>query len=137
MGRLLKDSARPQIVLVVGDGRGPMMWYLWVKGTWVPHAVMDVDSGHSLQLVDFDGDGNLDIFSAEMRLGGRDPDARLQVLLGDGQGRFEPMVIARGIGLHESKMADLDGNGTLDVLGKPYDFDTPRLDVWLNMGGAR
>ena len=137
VGRLLKDSARPQIVLVVGDGRGPMMWYEWVKGTWVPHAVIAVDSGHSLQLVDFDGDGNLDIFSAEMRLGGRDPDARLQVLLGDGQGRFEPMVIARGIGLHESKMADLDGNGTLDVLGKPYDFDTPRLDVWLNMGGAR
>ena len=28
------------------------------------------------------------------------------------------------------------GNGTLDVPGKPCDFDTPRLDVWLNLGPA-
>jgi len=31
-------------------------------------------------------------------------------------------------------MVDLDGNGTLDILGKPYNWNTPRLDIWLNMG---
>ena len=27
--------------------------------------------------------------------------------------------------------ADIDGDGTLDILGKPYDWDVPRIDVWL------
>jgi hypothetical protein len=88
-------------------------------------------------LLDFDSDGNLDIFCAEMRLNGRDPNAHIYILLGDGHGNFKPTVVAQGIGLHESKMADLDGNGTMDILGKPYDFETPRLDIWLNMGLRR
>ena len=122
------------MVLVAGDGKGPLLWYEWVKGAWVSHKILDVDSGHSLQLLDFDGDGNLDIFSAEMRLYGRDPNAHVYILLGDGQGNFTTTVVAQGFGLHESKLADLDGNGTLDVLGKPFDWQTPRLDIWLNMG---
>jgi hypothetical protein len=40
-------------------------------------------------------------------------------------------VLAASGGLHERRTADLDGN---DVLGKPYDFETPRLDTWLNLG---
>jgi len=31
-------------------------------------------------------------------------------------------------------VADLDGNGTLDILEKPYNWDAPRVDVWLNRG---
>ena len=133
-GYLKKGTTRPQVVLVAGDGKGPLLWYEWVKGAWVSHKILDVDSGHSLQLLDFDGDGNLDIFSAEMRLYGRDPNAHVYILLGDGQGNFTTTVVAQGFGLHESKLADLDGNGTLDVLGKPFDWQTPRLDIWLNMG---
>ncbi len=133
-GYFIKGTPRPQVLFVVGDGKGPMMLYNWEKGTWAARKTMDVDSGHSLEALDFDGDGNLDIFCAEMRLGGRDPNARVMILFGDGKGNFEPMIVARGIGLHESKIADLDGNGTPDILGKPYDFDTPRLDIWLNQG---
>jgi len=32
---------------------------------------------------------------------------------------------------------DIDGDGDLDVLGKPYNWDVPRLDVWINEGPAR
>ena len=128
-------GGRPEVVLVVGDGEGPLMWYDWVKGRWTPHQALDtVHNGHSLALVDFDGDGNLDIFCAEMRLNGGNPDAKIYILTGDGKGNFRPTVVATGYGNHESKMADLDGNGTLDILGKPYNWDTPRLDIWLNMG---
>ena len=31
---------------------------------------------------------------------------------------------------------DLDGDGRLDILSKPYNWDTPRVDVWLNRGLA-
>jgi hypothetical protein len=35
---------------------------------------------------------------------------------------------------HESKIADLDGDGDYDILDKPYGWQTPRLDIWLNEG---
>jgi len=31
-------------------------------------------------------------------------------------------------------VADLDGDGDLDILNKPYTWETPRVDVWLNHG---
>ena len=133
----LRKGGRPEVVLVVGDGKGPLMWYEWVKGTWKSHAIAEVTDGHSLAIVDFDGDGNLDIFCAEMRLNGGNPDSQIRIFLGDGKGGFVPKVVARGYGSHESKMADLDGNGTLDVLSKPYNWETPRLDIFLNLAAPR
>jgi hypothetical protein len=128
----LKKGGRPEVVLVVGDGEGPLLWYEWVKGTWVAHKLLEVTSGHSLALADFDGDGNLDIFCAEMRLSGGNPDSKIYILYGDGNGNFETTIVDRGYDLHESRAADLDGNGTLDILGKPYNGDVPRVDVWLS-----
>ncbi len=129
----LRKGGRPEVVLVVGDGEGPLHWYEWVKGTWVAHKLLDVTSGHSLQLADFDGDGYLDIFCAEMRLDGGNPESKIYILYGDGNGNFTTTIVDRGYDLHESKVADLDGNGTLDILGKPYNFETPGLNVWLRI----
>ncbi len=130
----LVNGGRPEILFVVGDGKGPLIWYEWVKGTWVSHKGLEVDNGHSLALVDFDKDGNLDVFLGEMRLGGGNPGAKGYILLGDGAGNFETTVFSEGIEHHESKIADLDGNGTLDILQKVYHTGAPRLDIWLNMG---
>lgn len=69
-----------------------------------------------------------------MRLNGGNPDAHNRLLLGDGKGGFRIVEVSTGIGLHESKIADLDGNGDLDILGKPYNWETPRLDIFLNEG---
>lgn len=131
-GQLI-EGGRPEIVLVVGDGVAPLMLYEWRKGTWSPQVILpEVDNGHSLAVLDFNGDGHLDIFNAEMRLDGGNPDAKNLILLGDGQGNFTTLQISSGIGLHESKIADLDGDGDFDILGKPYNWQTPRLDIWLN-----
>ncbi len=126
------EGGRPEVALVVGDGVGPLLLYEWVKGTWKPRTLLDrVDNGHSLAAVDFDGDGHLDIFCAEMRLDGGNPDSKTYILLGDGKGNFRPTIVARGFDNHESKIADLDGHGTLDILGKPYNYRTPDLNIWL------
>lgn len=56
-GQLIKGG-RPEVVLVVGDGVAPMMLYEWRKGTWIgKELIHEVDCGHSLAIVDFDGDG--------------------------------------------------------------------------------
>jgi hypothetical protein len=131
-GQLI-EGGRPEIVLVVGDGEGPLVMYEWVKGVWKPRILIErIDNGHSLAVLDFDGDGHLDIFCAEMRLNGGNPESKIYLLLGDGKGNFRRTVVATGFDSHESKVADLDGNGTLDILGKPYNHQTPGLDIWLN-----
>ncbi len=62
------EGGRPEIVLVVGDGIAPMVLYEWRKGTWTPQIILpEVDNGHTIDVVDFNHDGHLDIFSGEMR----------------------------------------------------------------------
>lgn len=127
-------GGRPEVVLVAGDGTAPMVLYEYQDGTWQSRVIVDeVVDGHSVTVADFNGDGHPDIFNAEMGLG-NDPNPEAYLLLGDGNGGFTKQIIQQGVGLHESRLVDLDGNGSLDVLGKPYTWDAPRLDIWLNEG---
>ena len=93
--------------------------------------------GHSLQVADIDGDGHLDIFAAEMAKwteSAKTPDnpkATAWIFYGDGEGHFRKTIFATGIGFHEARAADLDGDGRIDILDKPYNWETPRIDVWL------
>jgi hypothetical protein len=84
--------------------------------------------------VDFNHDGNLDLFCAEQRLNGANPDSKIYFFFGDGKGGFRPSVVATGYDSHESRVADLDGNGTLDLLIKPYNYQTPGFNILLNTG---
>ncbi|HMN29174.1 MAG TPA: VCBS repeat-containing protein, partial [Caldilineaceae bacterium] len=129
----LKTGGAPEVVLVAGDTTGPLKWYERKGTSWTSHTLLDVvDHGHTLDVVDANGDGHLDIFVGEMRLDGGNADAKLWLWLGDGAGNFTKTEVATGYDNHESRIADLDGDGDLDILGKPYNFGTPRVDIWLN-----
>ena len=137
VGDLIKGG-RPEIVLGSGDGVGPLNLYQWDGQTWIKRTLIDtVDHGHTLQVADIDGDGNLDIFCAEMsswsRYRKQNPDCKTWLLYGDGKGKFE-IAELKGVGHHESKLGDLDGDGDIDILQKPFEKGIPRIDVWLNRG---
>lgn len=134
-GQLIQGG-RPEVVFVCGDCNGPLRLYEWNGSAWIGRNLLgnNVDHGHSLAVDDLNGDGHLDIFVAEMRLNGGNSNAHMWLLAGDSNGNFTQTEIANGYGNHESKVADLDGDGDLDILGKPYNWQTPRLDIWLNGG---
>ncbi|MGH9403937.1 MAG: FG-GAP repeat domain-containing protein, partial [Terriglobia bacterium] len=143
-GKFIKHSSGAQVVFDSGDGCGELNWYERRDGkTWVPHNLLDeeVIHGHTLRVADIDGDGNLDIFCAEMSKWCNwtrtvdYPRARLWIFYGDGRGAFEKVTIARGgHGTHEARLADFNGDGKLDIIGKPYMAGAPGVDIWLNPG---
>jgi hypothetical protein len=142
-----KPGKYPQIVIAPGDGIGPLRFYE-CRGDptnpsdWTGRDLLerDVVHGHSLQIGDINGDGRLDIFAAEMAKWSRadappdNPDATAWIFFGLGNGQFVKTVFLQREGWHEARLADLDGDGDLDLLNKPYTWDTPRIDVWLQNG---
>ncbi len=126
-----------EVVFQPGDADGRLQWYEWRDGEWRGHKLLDEDiiHGHSLDVADIDADGNLDIFSAEMGQWGskvvKNKPSKIRLFFGDGRGDFVEEIVAEGFGNHESRIADLDGDGDLDILGKPYNWRAPRVDIWL------
>ena len=136
----LKRGGRPELVIAPGDRDGKLRWYELVGAKWVAHDLLDgVIHGHSLQIGDVNGDGHLDILCGEMRKWGPKDNAgaRMWVLYGDGAGKFTATELPAGYGHHEAKLADLDGDGRLDILDKPYIQETPAVHVWLNRAAPR
>jgi hypothetical protein len=136
-------------VVSPGDGQGPVIWYECVgnpedSAAWKGHdlAGRTLIHGHSLQVADINGDGNLDIFVAEMakwtesKKEPDNPNAQAFIFYGDGKGNFRKTIFLTGFGFHEARVADLDGDGKMDILSKPYNWKTPRIDIWLQKGSG-
>ena len=145
-----KPSKYPQIVIAPGDGSGPLMMFECTgdplnSSDWHGTKLLsrDMIHGHTLELGDVNGDGNLDILAAEQGKWNRgpeeldNPDATAWILYGDGKGGFTTNVLDQHEGWHDGKLADFDGDGDLDVLQKPYAWDAPRVDLWLNNGTGK
>jgi hypothetical protein len=139
-----------QVVIAPGDGIGPLKWFECTgdpqdSKSWQGHdlAGRDLIHGHSLAVADIDGDGYLDIFAAEMakwqekQTKSDNPNAKAWIFYGNGKGDFRLTEFATGMGFHEARAADLNGDGLIDILDKPYNWEVPRVDVWLQVPRPR
>ena len=140
-----EDDIRPAIGDVDGDGAtdivlapaedvtGPVMWVAgpeWTAQTTIDPD--DLDGNHTLEVADFDGDGQLDVMAAEMHIGG----GRVLVYTND-DGAWTRHVVSTD-GSHNARIVDLDGDGRPDIVGKNFD-GAKAVEAWINTstpGGA-
>jgi len=133
VGNIYGDG-RPEIVLSEGENTSarlawftPPLWNAHVLNSTLFHP-------HSLAIADFDGDGLNDVFTGEMGLG-TNLNPKLFVYRNKGDGSFEQVVISQGVPTHEAKVADIDGDGRPDIVGKTCDDQTNHVDIWFNETG--
>lgn len=113
---------------LLGDHMGRVAWF--DPPDWEPHVLRDdLYCPHTLQLADLDGNGQIDIYVAEMGLDTNDASAKHLVFQNTGGGEFVETAAESGVPTHEAKIVDIDGNGTLAVLGKSYEPNV-HVDVW-------
>jgi hypothetical protein len=127
----LDGDGTAEIVLAeaeYGDGRVGVFKSTTGGASWTEHLLAEGPFyfPHTLQVVDLDGDGRLDILVAEMSHGGfgAEPHLRPRFLAYRNQGgspeSWEASLLHEGIGSHEAKAADFDGDGELEVVGKSW-----------------
>ena len=129
----MNKDGRPDVVLTVSEGKGGLSWFESPTnprtGTWVEHPIEKgtLEGAHSLQVADIDGDGELDVLTAEMHTSGK---KRVLVYLNK-KGSFEPHVLAR-TGSHNMRVGDIDGDGDIDIVGKNYGGPGRVIEMWEN-----
>ena len=126
----LNGDGRQDVVVNSGDGTGDLAWYSSTtpkSGNWEKHLIRASRvGGHTLGLGDVDGDGDIDVLSAEMF-------GEVAIYYNTGGGSFTEEIISQD-GAHNGVLGDVDRDGDLDILGCDYTGNPP-VDLWRN-GGA-
>ena len=82
---------------------------------------LDLRALHSLQIVDLDGDGRVEIFTAEMenkKTDGIRAKPRWWCLALDGRVWKSHVLLNANLGTHSAVAADYNGDGRMDIVGK-------------------
>jgi len=124
------------IVLAQAEDKGyPVSWYQAPvepkNGKWLEHVIAQVDKCHSLKVADFDNDGDLDIFAAEMPNIPKEAPHPVIVFINQGDSlKWEQQVLANH-GNYSAQVGDIDNDGDVDIIGLRNHNSAP-IEMWRN-----
>lgn len=127
----INGDGRLDVVLTRSEGPHRVSWFECPPdpevGPWSEHVVAeDVDFAHSLAIVDLDGDGLLDIVTAEMH---QSPRRRVMALRNAGGGLWERTVLAE-TGSHNLCVGDVTGAGRPAIVGANWSGEYQPIELW-------
>ncbi len=120
----LNGDGRDEIFISHSERNGyPVSWYLRNQTEWIEHVIIDsLSSCHTLQVYDFDIDGDLDVLAGVNK--GRAINIGISefpvfIFVNDGtHNRWTPVKIADG-GIYNGRVTDFDGDGDMDIFRLP------------------
>ena len=120
---LLSHSERPGY---------PVSWYEASdpkNGPWTEHKIAQVDYCHTLQVVDMDNDGDLDVVVGEMPKSSGPDEVMVFVNVGDSLTWSKQVVATTGI--YSGVVGDIGSDGDMDIVGS-RNWDTTPIAMWEN-----
>ena len=110
----VNGDGRPDLILTPAEGEARIAWLEAPAdpkaGSWTEHVIeAEAQFCHALGVADLDGDGDLDVVTAQMHQGA-DPD-EVCVYLNGGDGSSWARRVISERGSHNVVVADLDGDG--------------------------
>jgi len=133
----INGDGKPDIVVTEERWPGPdpdasLYWFQKpaeaTSRNWECHTVVTEYSLNNLNVADMDKDGDVDIIVCEHK----GPNEKLQIWENDGRGNFTENLLDQGKESHLGcKIADLDGDGDLDIASQVWD-DYQYLHLWRN-----
>lgn len=123
----MNNDGKQDIILSHSEGEGRVSWF--ENPSWTEHSIESESlvGAHSLEVADFDGDSDPDVFVGEMNTGG----GRVIVYENLGEAdRWNRSIIA-STGTHNAVVRDMNGDGKPDIIGKNYQGEKV-VEIWQN-----
>jgi hypothetical protein len=123
----MNGDGKRDIVLSHAEGEGRVSWF--ENPTWDEHIIEpeSLKGAHSLDVADFDADGDRDVFVGEMNTGG----GKIAIYENlDSATRWSLNILA-STGTHNALVWDVNGDNKPDIVGKNY-TGAKVIEIWQN-----
>lgn len=128
----INGDGKQDIVLDHSEGEGRVSWF--ENPSWTEHVIESESliGAHSLEVADFDGDSDLDVFVGEMNIGG----GRIIVYENIENAELWNRNIIASTGTHNAVVRDMNGDGKPDIIGKNFQ-GAKAVEIWENKTAVR